>query len=752
MKKLITIICAAMGIAAFGEATKYVNSNETLDITDDLSVDQFSVEAGTMIKDGGGAREIGGVRQLTAGGLYDGSDGLNIIISNGTITTKGPLAPIEDETLADTTLAKAYLHYDASVIESVVTNDDGIITKWKDLNGNHDAVVQPGTPTNRIARLNGLNTIDFCTYKLIDEWGNIDGSDTSHRAWMLFDRVAIRSGVIIFREIFPWDNSAFVIGDTQIYPFHRAQEVLINYWGDPTTFAAAFAEWRSDGMRINPLTYRMGTDYHLYSFRLDESTYTSTLCNDRDIRIGGAEIAEVAYFEEPLTDDELRAIEEKLLAKWFDKTHPAETSNPLKIDTLAFGDEAPVHAFGASVTPVIVDTLEADGSFVKNGDGDMTVNLKVGMTNLTVNGGSLTLKGGLKDILADAFIHLDPSDDSAITTNELGQILRMESVNGNGRYATPVPMMFDNKPTLAIFDGKPVIDCGQYGYGQGMNYTQSGLMFNERIVQSLREAFVVCYRDEGSGAFLLGDRNGGAYNFHADGDYILHTEFSMSGGDGSAVGTADWRINNVVINPSCTGFTNELAVYTVNGIDDRDWGTHWGGTVDRLGSDRDAYSIGGIKYGEVVLFDHFISEDDRTEIRNYLMNKWTDVKAEESVNELGSVVVAPNAHLRFGGNLALTNTESVLSVGIPARQDGAIEVLGKLILGKNPVLNLDSVFGLDATGTYPLIKADAIEGIDSVNDITLAGSGAGRYSCKLHLEGGVLSVTATKKGMTVIIR
>lgn len=748
MRKLLTVLFAAAGIAASGAATRYVASNETVDIDEDVSADQFSIEAGTLVKKGEGTLEIGGIRQFTAGGGYDAVDGLDIIVSNGTITTKGPLAPIEDETLADRTLAKAYLHYDASVAESIVTNENGIITIWKDLNGNHDAVTRGGTPTNRIARLNGLDTIDFCTYKVIDEYGNIDGSDNSHRAWMEFDRVAIQSGVIIFREIYPWDNQAFVIGDMQNYQFHRATGALINYF-DGNTQAAGTGEWHADGVRINQLTYQIGVEYHLYAFRLNGSAYTSTLCNDRNYRIGGAEIAEVAYFEEMLTDDELRAIEEKLLAKWFGKPHPAEVANQLNVGTLSFGDAAPVHAFGASVAPVKIGMLEAGGSFVKDGEGDMTIDLKTGVTNLTVNGGSLVMKGGVKSAMSEAFIHLDPSNDSTITTNELGQILRMESVNGNGRYAIPAPIMFDNKPTLATFDGKPVIDCGQYGYGQGMNYTQSGLAFSERLYQNLREAFVVCYRDDGSGSFLLSDS--ATYNFHADTAHIL-CEYATSGGDGWAVSHADWRINGEAIDPFAVNFTNELAVYSLNAIDDNDWGTHWGGTADRIGSDRDGYSIGGIKYGEVILFDHFISEDDRAEIRNYLMNKWTDVKAEETVNELVSVVVAPNAHLGFGGNLALTNENSVLSIGIPARQDGAIEVLGRLILGERPTLTLESVMGEDATGTYPLVKADAIEGIDSVDDIALTGSGAERYSCKLHLENGVLSVTATKASMLIIIR
>lgn len=41
MKNLLTVLFAAAGIAASGAATRYVASNETVDIDEDVSVDQF---------------------------------------------------------------------------------------------------------------------------------------------------------------------------------------------------------------------------------------------------------------------------------------------------------------------------------------------------------------------------------------------------------------------------------------------------------------------------------------------------------------------------------------------------------------------------------------------------------------------------------------------------------------------------------------------------------------------------------------
>lgn len=744
MKRALFCTWAFLAFCASGEANRYVAANETLDTGIDVSVDQFSVEAGTFVKDGDGTLEIGGISQFDAGGYNLSSAGLNIEIDGGSLATKNPIAPVADATLADRTIERALVHFDASVAESVETDENGVITVWRDLSENHnDAYIQAGTPTNRIARLNGLNTIDFCGYEF-DQYGNNLGAH--HKSWAKFNRVAVRSGFIIFTDLYSWEPS-FVIGDTDYYNFHRNGSAFVAYF-DGNTYATGTGEWRANGVRINALAYQLAPlEYHLMSFRLDADAYTSTFCYDRNIRIADAEVAEAIYFDEKLSDDEMRAIEEKLLEKWFDSAHPAETPSPLSINTLKFGQDAEKSFSVAGDAPVKVGRLDTDGAFAKDGDGAMSVTSMTNVTGLAVNGGSLAVAGSLDAIFKKAFIHADPSDSASVTTNSDGQILRMESVNGNGRYLFPTAFSWDSKPTLQLNEGRPVVDCGEYAYGSApAGSTASALTFSEQCV-NLREAFVVCYRRPGSGSFLLGCSS--SYNFHADTANIL-VSYAREGAQGLAVSGADWRIDNVSVDPFSVNFAGDLAVYSVNGAGYDYYGTDYGGIVDRLGSDRDICAIGGIQYGEVLVFNQYLSESERDMVRNYLMKKWLgrDIPADYDV--LGSLSVSAGGSFSFAGNLDLSG--AAVSFGFPVAEGGAVEISGFAKFDALTEVSLVREAGVKpAAGTYTLMKTGGLVGIGDASGINVVDPLPG-YAVNLFVDGGDLYATIRQNGFTVIIK
>ena len=369
---------------------------------------------------------------------------------------------------------------------------------------------------------------------------------------------------------------------------------------------------------------------------------------------GGFMLAELALFDRDFTEDELRDASAYLYAKWFKRALPgydravSEAELP-DVQNLEMADGTAIDVPSGTVARVA--NLKLDGALVKTGAGGLEIVTSDGMPfpDVRVAGGFVRLVGqpstsSATDYAHGASIHLDASD-----------ISKMELPNGpvNGKdvnvwydkYHRNVATWGNTAPKLNLEGalpptGLPVVDFGDFRSYRRMAF--------RKPLNSVRSAFIVLGTQTGKGGMILGTVQ------TADPVSTNFVDFHFAK-DGSG-----WP-NGPFINPSGT-----KSVRTISGTQYLVDGTNVVYTAVRYPTDGETYNLyeihlpvgahvsglccngtdylysGGLRIGEVMLFERELTDREKVATRNYLMKKWLG-KTDEELQPLPDAPEVPTS-------------------------------------------------------------------------------------------------------------
>ena len=310
------------------ESVRFANDREAQLIAEsDASVGSIEMPSGNLTKSGAG--------RLRAG--------VNPAVVSGHLVVNEGVLELTDESL-EKAFAKAAFHVDASDESTIVTNAEGLVTRWNDVRGENvfcatNWIDWPGAkPTVAIGDCKGLNTIDFGICRLANGdaigWASSEAkaacaavTDGSGLQWQ--ERIPLVEGYQVFK-VNEGTYMPPLVGSYAGNDFHPDNTYIINRNGNNSHYDLKNnTEMRVDDVFFDPLggdeskwaTYSPTQDYRLYGFAVTNKTQSSyplggAFAYDRHQRVGGLRLAEGLYFNEPLTAEERLSVVRYLRQKW----------------------------------------------------------------------------------------------------------------------------------------------------------------------------------------------------------------------------------------------------------------------------------------------------------------------------------------------------------------------------------------------------------------------------------------------------
>ncbi len=358
------------------------------------------------------------------------------------------------------------------------------------------------------------------------------------------------------------------------------------------------------------------------------------------------------------------------------------------------------------------------------------------------------------DLRENAYLWLDASDESTITTNEAGEIVAWASATPVGKTAS-VYTLSSESPSgpqrMTDEEGRPLVSFGSTTANRDLCFERTS---------DIRTVFMVARLEESPNAFLLGDSS--AYNFHRGENGEL-----FSGNAPESIRLGSVFLNGAwVRDPTNTVPPAELALYEIHATS--------GVTASQLCYDRAGNGTvprrGGKDIAELVIFKEALGEVESAKIRRTLMEKWNVGAAavwtvtadgiekkgaqEPTLITVRNNAVATGAEIGNSEDLAALSTMSLLETKkevtlsftnlidrIVAGADtrlAASNTATLVVLGGMKATLADGVrmggYQLEKDGTLR-IEDDASAG-RNIDDAFFAGS-AGTYEFKkIHLTGG----------------
>lgn len=357
--------------------------------------------------------------------------------------------------------------------------------------------------------------------------------------------------------------------------------------------------------------------------------------------IGGVVVAEFIGFTSPLADAERQCVNTYLMRKWLGRDACAAPD----LNHLALSDETALSV--PEGENVKVNQLTTGARLAKTGAGRLDVlgicgRAATGAVSVDVQEGAVAFRKGPAPA-ADAapapnpLYHFDVGDAASLTVvNEGGTNFVTEIRDQNDGTHAAVPMTADRlelrernaeppvptspaRPFLSgTLNGRPVLSLGERldpnaitngGYGSAAALVLpsadatpgSGNVF---------EGFAVvkgkyCIYPFGSTI---------ATTIYPDRYHILHRRFSLQ------MRSGEWTVNGLPVNPfeyafDTAGTYGAFVVLRFSATDR----TH----VNAIGiQDAHPHGIGGVEFGEWIVYDRRLSEQERRDTEAYLMKKW----------------------------------------------------------------------------------------------------------------------------------
>ncbi len=208
---------------------------------------------------------------------------------------------------------------------------------------------------------------------------------------------------------------------------------------------------------------------------------------------------------------------------------------------------------------------------------------------------------------------LDASRNSTIELSG-DKVARWDDLSGNGYYADQSDEAVRPTYVSGALSGRAIVDFGDSLYGNPLTDYQPWMQFrntsgNALNINTVRTVFWVCGMDEGTDGFMLGDDNN--YHFHRG---TANQIWDGANGWASAnIRDGSTYLNGEEVDGTQTVVPTEFSIITLI--------TTGNVETSMLARDR-TYRSGGIKLGELLIYDRALTDDERIRVENYLYEKW----------------------------------------------------------------------------------------------------------------------------------
>jgi hypothetical protein len=365
-----------------------LTNSATLEVQTDFRALELRID-GYASKEGAGSLSAGKITQPYG----------TFTLNGGTLAVAGDLLNDDAEFL----LPAPWMHLDASDYTNsmTVTEADGtlVVEGWSDVRTNGIAAFPPWASSRPLLVTNGLNRLPYVDFGPLMT-GTIAGP---HLLWNQTN-LAMRTVVLVYSDTEPDARSCFLGNLEGTVRYYRGFNRTLLH-------ANASADIRNgritlDGKAAEPSTY-MAAGFHVFSSVTATGVRSDVFARDKTGWTGGQKLAEVLIYNVPLTDAQLRLVEQRLMRKWlacdrlgYASTLPAPAPAPdawLHLDAADTNSLALVESGGAlyvqTWSDVRTNGLYTYAPFAKNRPvwkaGNSFPHVDFGLLNYAITDGTL---------------------------------------------------------------------------------------------------------------------------------------------------------------------------------------------------------------------------------------------------------------------------------------------------------------------------------------------------------------------------
>ena len=562
----------------------------------------------------------------------------------------------------------AWARFDAAAVDSFTMDSEGNVTTWSDADGNGVSMSVDNNNANKPIRredsVTGKTLVDFCIRS-----GIADRAKNGSRLKFPEAKDGIAEVFFVFR-----DNSSSAAGHIIDNAFPRQGNVgyLFKGWGSLPK-GLMMGEFRLNGQAVVPdvvYDFTRGLNVVSASYRSGGGSVTYVAGADGSQSAGGLQLAEILFYTNALTAAERRHNNDYLMKKW------------KGVGVRDYGAIMLAKSASLSVdsgTARVRELQLATNGFVKVGSGNLEIeSLNTNLNSLVVNGGSVrfvnTLDRGSNPQPADSpFAWFDADDATSFetfTSNYTGNagtlaetnytfITRWRDRRSNGYTLSRVGTMTHKNcgdGTTAVTDGAayptldtttwthPMVDLGPFYNPTAKKYFgwingNSGLSTWLRLYKdgsanngNTRQGFVVFFKTNRDGNPI----NSSDWSLRNGGDTAPRGRFLSDSYASTAALGGHWTYDGVTVNPGAISLPADGKAHLGSFMfaDANPLVNVFGADMDVSGN-----SAGGCKIAEVILYDRYLTEQERLDTERYLMAKWNcgTHPADRSISSVGTL-------------------------------------------------------------------------------------------------------------------
>lgn len=618
---------------------------------------------------GGGQIAKTGAGRLAVGPVAS-ADRARLFAAEGDVTLEGH----DSTTDGRLPIGGAWVHFDASATDSYLETEaraDGrtYVTKWGDLSGNGHHATKSDNPyvesapfVNAVRRPNGLNLMDFGSWvndKSEDRGPScgiqFEGSNQNHELFIVFEDTSANSCGYFFGE----KGGAYLT-----YARHQGGNIFHQDDGTATEDYVRAGAITLDGVRVadgakTPLgTWDAAADaprLRVLSVGIDASVETvkGAVCQiaaDRGVRrAGGIRVGEFIVYTNSFTHAERLRVVRYLKKKWL----PVETSDErTDLGTLNLKASATQGVEVPAGREAQVGYLRAKaGSFVKTGAGTLAVDrFDLGVSTVDVREGAVALRPvfpAADDTKpADAPCAWFDANMAASLVEATGEVVEWRDVRYDGTSVT-LAAKAAGSGIASLAEG-PDATLKTVAFDGGMSLSAAQ--------DKTRDGFIVVQigGDETRAVNVFG---GADFKRPSNLKYLLSGTYEA----GVASMGARWHVNGRLLDPHDGG---QETVFTRGDWYVVSFAADAARTVDSFANDG-AGNAGGIRVGEMILYDRALTETERRQTEAYLMKRWLGRTSPTACAALPTLAYAETCAV-------VIDTDSDMDVPCPTGGNGTL--------------------------------------------------------------------------------
>lgn len=756
-------------------------SGEAQSINANTSLEALHITAATTVTIADGCSltvdELVGDAQLTKAG------GGTLIVkgfsANSQISATAGAVRFASGAPTDTTVfdsANTFFHTDASAAASLTLADDGTtVATWADIRGAGypTASATGNKPYLRPAALNGRAVIDFGS-KAISGNGFTDGYGAT-LDWSAVDS-SIREVYLVFADFGPMCNQ-FFLGNKKTggeYSYHRGG------FADSSTCAQffnttyAWAAVRGGGIYMDGNVATAATElpsgFHVLRFVQTGVTTASAFANDRNITRGGAMMAEAIVMNANLDAVSSRLLEMRLQQKWLPDTRSIANLSLSSGATLTVDEGVKIRVVASTLDANATITGAGEAAFcfsegcysypaksiIKTTESQRAI-YNTAARRIRVESGLLQIKSTLEKLAPT--VHLDATQSDSFTLVSGNKIQYWNDVRGynvaQARQYTDV-----QRPYLEanVQNGLSVVDFGDLylsGHWAEANAPRNMAMASE--VSNIKDVFIVvadtddarqyCSANNETCQFLLCHST--AYDFHRAGFQILRDTY----GCGKDAGTTT-QLDGI----TCDKYANLPEGFHLVRISPQN-----AVKFNQLCKERSGNRYGGLKYGEILVYNAKLSDTEAAALSAHLLNKWGLPNASGNKFVYDEVYVASGAIFtppRLASAAVLEGAGTVrndfaLADGFALNVTAGkpLTVTGKLTIPATGIITIaGSVKDFEKGAVVQLVAADSMVAPSSPTWTVQGTFTECNRNIRVFADATGLSARIIEPGLSVIIR